>query len=352
MISVDLSFMSVHKALGPGYSFAFFCAEEEYEIKNDHYAIHYQHLQSQEQLRVFDVIIYWGDFLHWVGYKKWDWLSRFKIRQPELSEEAVFDLWYKLFLLEGVPELQAKTIIFGGTLYALNAKQLTNKRYLAALTALYRNARLALLRDQVSASFISQLVPTNQDFFGCDCALLLNKGEAPPPRTAPEKYILCSFGRSGANVAITSFATQIAPRMGLKLLGMNWLGHPAGMEGLQEKLRLVREAELVVTDIYHLAVNSWREGVPALCFGKGNGNPTGTISDKKKEIFYRQMFGSAWYLYLSDLLEHMRANAEFDTYCRDCLETITDLPQRDFIISALNKQRDKSFARLLAAIAN
>ena len=304
MISSDLAFMSVHKRIGQEYSVTFLCAELKYTISHAQYPIHYELLSDQKQLHEFDLIVYWGDFIHWIGYAFQDWLPRHQIIHPSHSEQSILDLWYKLFLLEGAPDLQKKTLIFGGTLYALNAKQLSDERYVSALTSLYKNVKLALLRDELSANLMSQLIPGIGDFFGCDCALLMTNNLPGVERTTQERYVLCSFGRSDSSAAMPGFAIKIAEKMGLKLIYMDWLGQPFGMDAFQNRLKMVCGAELVITDIYHLSVNSWREGVPAICIGKGAGNPTDTLSDKKKEIFYRQMFGAEWYLYLEDLLEN------------------------------------------------
>ena len=350
MISSDLAFMSVHKIIEQEFAVTFFCAELKYAISHPQYSINYELLSDQKQLHNFDLIIYWGDFIHWIGYAKQDWLPRFKIIHPSYSENSILDIWYKLFLLEGAPDLQKKVIVFGGTLYALNAKQLSDERYTSALTSLYKTSKLALVRDELSANFISQLVSEHNDYFGCDCALLMNNAAVGTDPTPKEKYALCSFGRSDSSAAMPGFAIKIAARMGLKLIYMDWLGQPFGMGALQDRLKLVRGAELVITDIYHLSISAWRDGVPALCIGKGSGNPTDTLSDKKKEIFYRQMFGADWYLYLEDLFESMKSESAMETYCKTCIETINNISHRDFIFSALKKQREKSFTRLLSAI--
>lgn len=351
MLSVDLAFISVQEAIGKEFAFTFFCAEEEFKVSNDQYSMSYELLSDQSQLLNFDLIIYWGDFLHWIGYAKNDWMKRSTFRYPSHGQNYLLDLWYKLFLLEGATNLQTKAIVFGGTLYCLDASQLTDDRYLFALTSLYQNSRLVLLRDELSACLLSQLIPSLNDSFGCDCSLLMNKMLEVSPNSIPkERYAVCSFGRSSAQSAIGSFANQISHDMGLKLLQIDWLGMPSGLDGLRNKLALVRGAELVITDIYHLSVSSWREGVPAACIGKGSGNPTSTLSDKKKEIFYRQMFGSGMYFYLEDLFDAMRSDLAFVSYCKVCEASITNIPQRTFILSALKRQCEKSFARLLSAI--
>jgi hypothetical protein len=53
--------------------------------------------------------------------------------------------------------------------------------------------------------------------------------------------------------------------------------------------------------IHHLAVNSWREGVPAICIGMGAETRAGTLSDKKKELFYAACGARPFYVFIERL---------------------------------------------------
>lgn len=55
---------------------------------------------------------------------------------------------------------------------------------------------------------------------------------------------------------------------------------------LANKIDAIRGCEVVVTDTYHCAINSWREGVPTICIGMGAEHARLAIGDKKKELMY------------------------------------------------------------------
>ena len=136
MISVDASFNTVRKQLASSVEVTRFCS---WRSVSKGETLTYEHYYSQDQLKDYDLIIFWGDFLQWIGYCNTDWLVKSKSMNMPLSESEMIDLWYSLFLLEGNIELQKKTILFGGTLYGLNSKQLSNNRYCTALTSLANN---------------------------------------------------------------------------------------------------------------------------------------------------------------------------------------------------------------------
>jgi Polysaccharide pyruvyl transferase len=355
MLSVDLAFESVREKAGHNINVTQFCAEGKLTLGNDNVAIDYESLESQEQLRFFDKILYWGDFHHWIAYANGDWLKRWQNREPTRSKDDIIDAWYKLFLLEDAEDIQGRVAIFGSTLYGLTGHQLLDVRYRAALESLLINARLVLMRDHVSANFVEQLAPNRVSTFGCDCALLLDarrlsaNDERHPTTEDGAPYIVCSFGRSGAKSALRAFGVALAAQRKLKVVNLEWLG-PHGLDGLISKLSIIKKAQFVVTDIYHLSVTAWRENVPALCVGKGVSNVTGTLSDKKKEIFYRQIFASDKYMYLEDILAALGSDKILAIYCERFLERIEDQQSNAFISDAIERQKKSALSRLLKFI--
>ncbi|ORU90800.1 MAG: hypothetical protein A6F71_07565 [Cycloclasticus sp. symbiont of Poecilosclerida sp. M] len=48
----------------------------------------------------------------------------------------------------------------------------------------------------------------------------------------------------------------------------------------------LKEHRLIITDTYHLCLNAWNAGTPAICITDGNEMAHASLSDKKKEVFY------------------------------------------------------------------
>ena len=355
MLSVDLAFGSLAKGLPAGTQVSYFCAEDAFELKAGNNSLKYTLLERREQLLAHDRIVYWGDFLHWIGYFENDFKARVSRRQPVMDPQALRNAWYDLFLMEGASEAElSKVVVFGGTLYGLHAGQLAEPRYRQALSRLYRHAGLVLMRDQVSADYVAQLAERSSHPFGCDCAMLLDGRSLQSDATQsvpPVPYLVCSFGRSGAARAQLGLVAEIAQRRGLKVVNIDWLGQPRGLAALANKLALIRGAQLVVTDVYHMAVSSWREGVPVLGIGRGASQVHGTLSDKKKEIFFRQIFASRFYVFIEDVLAAYASNAAMSSFLDRVLQPLDNPQELAFVREVLQRQQDRARGSLLKALA-
>jgi len=356
MLSVDLAFERIHNLLPEEFQLTVFNTEEAIQIKDSIGSINYALLNNQAQLVEFDTIVFWGDFLHWIGYATKDWLTRQKRRFSQISEDELINLWYQVLLLENAPEIQKKTIIFGNSIYGLNATQLSNKRYLSALTNLYQNCRLLLLRDEQSACYATQIGAPRADTFGCDCALFLDPNtlglqeKNSSQEAQSDRYIACSFGRSRSTALMRVFASNLARTLGLKLEDVGWFKEPQGLAGLKRKLELIRSSELVITDIYHLSVSAWREGVPAICIGVGGSGIVNTISDKKKEIFFHQIFASEYYLYKETIDSAVLTDQSFRSLLNSYANLFGNTEQTRFITSTLETQKQRCLTKIVDAI--
>lgn len=351
MLSVDLALDHFLQSCGLAAEVVRYTAEDALSLPLAGGAVHYRHLRDAGELEAYDRIVYWGDFLHWIGYARHDYTVRQRQRHPGLDPAQVLDQWYRLLLLEQAPHLHDRVIVFGSTLYGLGAAQLADERYRQALQALYARARLVQLRDVHSAAFVEQLAPQRQSAFGCDCALLLDAQRLPPAPPPPaQPYALHAFGRSDGNLAQAAFARElsIASRCGTRPL--TWFDH-SGFEGLFRKIALIRGARYVVTDIYHLSVTALREGVPVLCIGRGASTVRNSLSDKKKELFFGQAFAADNYLHFERLHASLNANAATRELVDQSLRALTRDDSHAFVVDALRHQAALAAQRLAHALA-
>ncbi len=311
MLSVDLAVSTFFRKHLPGARLTLYNAEEPVDIRfKDHRLVH-EVYRSPGQLREYDRVLFWGDFLHWLPYAATDWAERVRVRDPSITQQQAIDLWYRLFLLESEnAALHEKTLVFGSTLYGSNGEEWGNARYRAALTGLYRSAQLVLQRDALSAAFVDTITESPRSALGCDCALLLDADDALPMEWAadsirselPERYVACGLGRSGHQKELLIFANAVAREYKLPLVTIDWLHSLYGLDALAGRIALIRRAELVITDIYHMSVTAWREKVPVIGVGNAASYGRTTLDDKKKEIFFRQIMASHLYCYVEDIL--------------------------------------------------
>jgi len=308
MLSVELAFASIENLLGEAFKVTRFCTEQSFELKAGTTVLRWEHLENARRLSEYDKIIYWGDFLHWNGYGASHWLSRQKKRHPGEKKEKLLDQWYDCLLLEGHKDLRSKSILFGGTLYCLSAGDLVDSRYRTALANLCTDAQMVRFRDQLSATLISGLTKSDASHYGCDCAFLLDTTlfpnvPYPDDQIVPEGCLLYSFARSGADEALATFAKQLGSRLRLPVTSFTWFSNNSDPNALLGKLKSVRRANVVITDIYHLAVSAIRERKAVFCVGQGCSYAIGTLADKKKELFFRQILAERYYLFCEMILK-------------------------------------------------
>jgi len=77
--------------------------------------------------------------------------------------------------------------------------------------------------------------------------------------------------------------------------------HDARTRPVAEIVDDLTECEICITDVYHVCVNAWSAGIPAVCFGYGAKYDSDTVGSKKKEVMYLNMFAHRWYLFWENL---------------------------------------------------
>lgn len=175
-----------------------------------------------------------------------------------------------------------------------------------------------MMRDPISASLAMQYSGRRESSAGCDAAYLLTDFDGFSPELEHTNdsndglRIGYSFGRivrrSPENApALRNFVERVADKAGASdIVNINWLsGSPNLISRLRKKLDQIRTCDLIITDTYHCAVNSWREGTPAICIGKGLQGASNSLSDKKKEIMYHDFGMSDYYVYFEDIHEEV-----------------------------------------------
>jgi hypothetical protein len=294
-------------------------------------AIPYRPLHEEaEQAFAADAIIYWGDFLHAPGYWKYDLLPRMVRDGTAPDTAAALELAYRLHFLEQMPEARKRALIFGGTVITNAIAEQTDARYRNAFENLMRDARGIFFRDPISAAHAARFRAGRQTL-GADCALLLDDADVPALAGAATARVAGTagvyFGRSRLTLAMLAFARAVAGRAGLRPAWMPWLGSrwrgalqaralgfapPEKAAAPADVLAALRGCDIVITDTYHLCVNAWRMGIPAICIGRGAEHSDSTINSKKKEIFYAMHGAGDFYVFQEALRTPVGIRREAD----------------------------------------
>jgi hypothetical protein len=214
----------------------------------------------------------------------------------------------------------SKVILFGQNIFLDKLGIFDDEPYLAALRRLLSLARVARLRDPISAycaSAVTGLPPGR--FTGVDAALLLGVLEPPlgvsaASRDDSNRRVGLFLGRTGRSLVtratlalamrwrgrcepvwIPWFPPMKTPRLTDR--AMFGIGSCARPSGPLEYLDEVRKCRFIISDAYHLCLTAWSQGVPAIAIGRGAQKFKSTVSDKKKEILFLSNYLDEMYLF-------------------------------------------------------
>jgi polysaccharide pyruvyl transferase WcaK-like protein len=345
MVSVDLAVESVKTRLDSNTVVDRFCAWRGFE-KQGLIPLNYRCYSSVDQLQSYDLIVFWGDFLHWRGYAYKDFLNRGRGKIKDFDDQDIIDQWYQLYLFENQPELQQRTIVVGGTFYAMGVEDIADQRYILALANLYKNAKLTLMRDLASANFVSQLINNDRSNFGCDCAALLEVDHLLDyDSSIDQSCVTYALGRSGHGIKLKKLVNAVADQLQATAVDLNWLEKGVGVDRTLDKITQIKHSRVVITDIYHCAITAWREGVPVICIGQGANRVTGTLSDKKKELLHMQLFSMQNYIYIEEILKQPTKSMSLH-----CANIIQDTENNNVGSATIAQQKHQVLQKLLAAI--
>ena len=310
--------------------------------------------ENMEAISDSDMIIFWGDFLHSKSYLEAELFSRVKKEvYPDKDTGALLDLIYGNLLLENIDYSGAEIVIIGGNLLDFRADYYNDHRYISNLRNLYKASVLTLMRDPISARTVNNVLNDyKENFCGIDGAFLAigkktaNLYKNNISRITNTNKVGIFFGRSWYYDEVLSFSCEICERMGIRSVWIPWFHFkPWPLEekysckidltspdtNFSKTLDLLAECSLVITDTYHLCINSWAVGIPAICIGRGVGDMKNSVDDKKKEILYGMFDARDFYVYAEDILNHYKKT--------DLVLSISKLDDDiDSMIEALNSR--------------
>lgn len=285
MYSVDLAAISFFSELNINHTF--FLSQSRkgriskylpflnpYELKFG--SLQHQLLISSKQLMGFSHIVYWGDFLNNPRYGTSDFASRDVGLGHSNANIDAFHRWEDIFLLKNFSS-DARILAIGG-----NFQHLFDESEKDLLKSFLAKAHLVLPRDPHSYNNLKSLASSPSNLLqGMDCAFLLPKLNI---NSNEADYFCYEFGRSSL-LETCHLIKSIEAATGLKGIPLaKWLRLKSrGADKVfKQQRRLLAMAQFVVTDIYHLSINSMNCGVPVYCLGQRASEQSGTLGDFKK----------------------------------------------------------------------
>lgn len=278
-------------------------------------------------------IVFWGDFLHMAVYLRdnVDVLTR-RMRTFSATSDAGHFVSQYLLLKGQQDDVLSRVLSFGTTL-SFNTTADYASEYGGELRSFLSRTRRVWHRDAYSAAVAQEMrSPEEQTCKGVDAAFLLVGGESPERGDRLGVFI----GRSNLSPEfVAALGRSLSARLDLHPFWIPWGHEPAfwpmrqrrrlrlswpGLEraavptfaerstGLIDAVRGSRIADepvglsalfsqlgscsVVLTDTYHLAVNAWRLGTPAVCivdtaspaWSVNSGEP-GSSRDKRIDLY-------------------------------------------------------------------
>lgn len=318
MLTVDLSAYAIIKRYGFNVDCVFYTYGdfEQPEFENRTYLpFKYKNiLKNKDEFLSSDAFLFWGDFIHANSY-------RIDLEFRKISIEEIEKLTNIYFLSSVSDKLLKKAVVFGGTIITNSAQDDCKKEYRDMYVRFFSNAGSVLFRDAISTAKISH-IRGRENAFGCDCAFLLEDNDLKElknfSRKTDKKGIGLFLGRSPGKLQAILFAKYLSWKLGTTCSWISWLhsglrvrliARIAGFDVPKippspvEVLSRLSGYEFIVTDTYHLCINAWRMGIPAVCVGKGASSLKTTLNDKKKEVLYEMYGARCFYVFT----EHLHA---------------------------------------------
>lgn len=337
-----------------------------------------------EELYASDVILYWGDFLQAFDYHSQVAAILLDLGLAPTSQGAAESV-RQHFLLTGAPqETLNRTLAFGGTLVFNRDRDYRHPDYGPALGRFVDASRRIWMRDVYSALRVRELgdaglKTAGRSFpLGVDASLLLRQDYvatlpgASATASSPSPAAGVFFGRTRREVSpLAAFARDLCaaldtpaewlswldPRTPPALLGPTLESFPGLIEPqshaprVGELLTRLGQYRFVVTDTYHVCLNAWRCGVPAICLG--DALPTQKSFDcslgwshawrDKRHVFYAMHDAMEYYVASEELADPDLAHRRLE----HTIELLQDSASAASVTASIQRRRDTAEEELV-----
>jgi hypothetical protein len=406
MTSVDLAFAGIAQTIGadrvtywrlwdqtewlspPGGSTR---TKEGYFADSDSELIYRPMRGHLDEVLDADCVVYWGDFLHMAVYQRQtaDVLTR--RMNAYASAEQAEEVTAQHLLLRGQPAETLSRVLSYGTTLSLNTPADYAGTYGSDLEAFLSRTQRVWHRDLYSSQVAALARMSHRDVTkGVDAAFLLDVGD-PRDRNSELGVFI---GRSDLRPEpVARFGSELAKRLDLRPKWIPWGYEPAfwpmahrrrfrvawpGLEhhsarptfpqrqatylaaargadtpeercSTRQLIDQIATCQFVLTDTYHLAVNAWREGTPAVCvidrprsgWSVNSGDPNGR-RDKREELY--SQLDALGLIVDGSRLNNPRLEAD------RIAERLLDAPGLAVTMSRLERLRSRSRSELTAAM--
>jgi hypothetical protein len=353
MSSVDLAFHGVAKRLGVDANVRYWHLYMPEELHGKYTPEQARQMQQAQRLpfdydcfrdrldEVYasDAIVYWGDFLQARDYHH-DMSTMMVDAGISPTKPAALDIINRHMLLTEAPDdVLRKCMSFGGTLLFNRQREYCEEPYATQLSRYVRGAQAMWMREVYSALKISQIRGDyTKPHLGVDCSNLLRDDDIAALPTTPWSHdaanvgdrVAVFFGRSSTPAKVLAkFARDVCRKIERPADWLPW-GDASAFEERGQTIRknfrelnmpdrpgrplvgdlfkMLSSYSLVISDTYHVCVNAWRLGVPAICVADTIFKGRLSISNghayawrDKRQAFFSMYDANEFYVYDHEL---------------------------------------------------
>ncbi|HEU6448561.1 MAG TPA: polysaccharide pyruvyl transferase family protein [Verrucomicrobiae bacterium] len=250
--------------------------------------LRFQVFRRPQDFAAFDKVIFWGDFLNNPMWGCQEYAKREARHYRAANLQEGMERWRELYL--GLKRHCPATRILAVGGCFLGANENLEPSFRQALEEFLDSAELVAPRDERSLEILRALAPGAKLAEGIDCAWLL---AVPRRKERNRGYFIYFFGRTLQSADI-SWIEELSRRTGLRAVTLNWLdwdqSHFKAHWYFKWMQWRIAGAEFVVTDTYHLALNSLNAHRRVVClYDSGQRENEGSCGDAKKPLLLRQV---------------------------------------------------------------
>ncbi len=265
-------------------------------------------VREPEKLLTTGLLLYWGDFVNNLDYGLRDFVSGEARMSRSTRPEEALEQWKRFYLLSENLKGSCKVISVSNNFQALdNALKEVSADQARTISNLYGTSfDYVFPRDPISLEKFTRCLPkdhTVRTGEGVDAAFLMDRGPYLKQQLAhsDRRHFVWFFGRSlSENYQEILHAASVDARIAPLHLG-RWLGLRRTLvhHRFKKMLHRIANARFVLTDTYHVAVNSLALGVPVICVGRATKSQEGTLGDFKKSTLFEMFKLSDYYVPIS-----------------------------------------------------
>ena len=303
-------------------------------------------------------ILYWGDFHHMAQYVS---AVAAIIGDPGGNHRA-----RRYLLLDGVDlDMVARSATFGTTLIFNSAADFMDNAYGAAIRRYLNNNHESWFRDPISTTFAARIRHGPGVSTAVDPALFIRRGQLDNWVSSSDTVGVFLGRTSRARQGLMQIAEILSLRMGWQLEWIDWgdtrgfprMILPEGISTNEEPgsstamavISRLASCSAVVTDSYHMALISWRLGIPAVTVAAPASSRARSVTSGARWSWRdkRDLAGSSYgALDLVVRIEELEDAAWREARIQHILETVEEAFVTRFVQSQIEADITSSLTRL------